>query len=61
MNILSNTTAQILQGLLTSQDERRVFQERFDSPEAVFVPNRRELEDVTSLRLVLKNKEENRF
>lgn len=44
--------------LLTLRDERRVFQERFDSLEEVFVPNCREFGDATSLRLVLKNNKE---
>lgn len=57
----SNKTAQNVHELLTLQDERQVFQERFDSLEAVFVPNCRELADATSLRLVLKNEQENRF
>lgn len=57
----SNKTAQNVHELLTLQDERQVFQECFDSLEAVFVPNCRELGDATSLRLVLKNDQENRF
>lgn len=61
MNMRSNETAQIKHESLTLQDERPVFQERFDSLEAVFVPNCRELEDATSLRLVLKNKQESSF
>lgn len=47
--------------LLTLRDERRVFQERFDSLEAVFVPNCTEFGDATSLRLVLKNKQRTVF
>ena len=48
--------------LLTLQDERQVFQECFDTLEAIFAPNCRELVSVTFLRLVLKqNKEAVRF
>ena len=61
MNIRYIKTAQIEDELLTLRDERRVFQERFDSLEAVFVPNCRELGDATSLRLVLEDKQENSF